>query len=116
MSWIVVKYLLTALVVVLVSEAAARSDRLGGLVAALPLVTVLTLIWLHVERQPQEKIANHAWYTLWYVLPTLPMFAAFPWLLGRFGFWPALGIGVVLTVANMFVFALALKPFGIRLL
>jgi len=116
MSWIVVKYLLTALVVVLVSEAAARSDRLGGLVAALPLVTVLTLIWLHVERQPQEKIANHAWYTLWYVLPTLPMFAAFPWLLGRFGFWPALGIGVVLTVASMFVFALALKPFGIRLL
>jgi F0F1-type ATP synthase assembly protein I len=116
MSWIVVKYLLTALVVVLVSEAAARSDRLGGLVAALPLVTVLTLIWLHVERQPQEKIANHAWYTLWYVLPTLPMFGAFPWLLERFGFWPALGIGVVLTVASVVLFALALKPFGIRLL
>ena len=116
MSWIVVKYLLTALVVVLVSEAAARSDRLGGLVAALPLVTVLTLIWLHLERQPQEKIANHAWYTLWYVLPTLPMFAAFPWLLERFGFWPALGLGVVLTVASILLFALALKPFGIRLL
>lgn len=116
MLWIVAKYLITALVVVLVSEAAARSDRLGGLVAALPLVTVLTLIWLHVERQPQEKIANHAWYTLWYVLPTLPMFAAFPWLLGRFGFWPALGIGVVLTLACVLGFALVLKPFGIRLL
>ena len=116
MTWIVVKYLITALVVVLVSEAAARSDRLGGLVAALPLVTVLTLIWLHVEHQPQAKIANHAWYTLWYVLPTLPMFAAFPWLLGRFGFWPALGIGVVLTLACILGFALLLKPFGIRLL
>jgi len=116
MTWIVAKYLITALVVVLVSEAAARSDRLGGLVAALPLVTVLTLIWLHVERQPQEKIANHAWYTLWYVLPTLPMFGAFPWLLGRFGFWPALGIGVVLTLACVLGFALLLKPFGIRLL
>ena len=116
MTWIVVKYLITALVVVLVSEAAARSDRLGGLVAALPLVTVLTLIWLHVEHQPQAKIANHAWYTLWYVLPTLPMFAAFPWLLGRFGFWPALGIGVVLTLAYILGFALLLKPFGIRLL
>ena len=48
MSWIVIKYLVTAAVVVLVSEAAARSDRLGGLLASLPLVTVLTLIWLHV--------------------------------------------------------------------
>ena len=46
------------------------------MVAALPLVTELTLIWLHVERQPEAKIANHAWYTFWYVLPTLPMFLA----------------------------------------
>jgi F0F1-type ATP synthase assembly protein I len=116
MSWIVLKYLITAAVVVLVSEAAARSDRLGGLIASLPLVTVLTLIWLHVERQPQEKIANHAWYTLWYVLPTLPMFAAFPWLLARFGFWPALGAGVAITVACLLLFALLLKRFGIHLL
>lgn len=74
MTWIITKYALTALVVVVVSEAAKRSDRLGGLLAALPLVTVLTLVWLYVERQPQAKIANHAWYTFWYVVPTLPMF------------------------------------------
>jgi len=116
MLWIVLKYLITAAVVVLVSEAAARSDRFGGLVASLPLVTVLTLIWLHVERQPEEKIANHAWYTLWYVVPTLPMFAAFPWLLARFGFWPALGAGVAITVASLLLFALLLKRFGIHLL
>ncbi|GEM_PF-329190 len=78
MSWIVAKYLLTAAVVVLVSEAAKRSDKLGGFLAALPLITLLTLIWLHVERQPMDKIANHAWYTFWYVLPTLPMFLVFP--------------------------------------
>lgn len=44
MAWLIAKYLLTAAVVVLVSELAKRSDRLGGLVAALPLVTVLALI------------------------------------------------------------------------
>lgn len=116
MSWIITKYLVTAAVVVLVSEAAARSDRLGGLIASLPLVTVLTLIWLHVERQPQEKIANHAWYTLWYVLPTLPMFAVFPWLLDRFGFWPALAAGVAITLGSILLFAVLLKRFGIQLL
>ena len=85
MGWLVTKYLITAAVVVAVSEAAKRSDRLGALLAALPLVTFLALVWLYVEKQPQEKIANHAWYTFWYVVPTLPMFLAFPWLLRASG-------------------------------
>ena len=80
MYWIVTKYFITAAVVVLVSEVAKRSDKLGGLIAALPMVTVLTLIWLYVENQPASKIANHAWYTFWYVVPTLPMFLVFPTL------------------------------------
>jgi uncharacterized membrane protein (GlpM family) len=81
MVWLITKYFVTAAVVVLISELAKRSDRLGGLVAALPMVTLLTLIWLYLEKQPEQKIANHAWYTFWYVMPTLPMFLAFPALL-----------------------------------
>ena len=46
MHWIIFKYAITAGMVVLISEIAKRSDKLGGLIAALPLVTVLTLIWL----------------------------------------------------------------------
>jgi glycosyltransferase involved in cell wall biosynthesis len=45
---------------------------------------LLTLIWLYIEQQPTSKIANHAWYTFWYVIPTLPMFLAFPWLMSHF--------------------------------
>lgn len=116
MAWLVTKYLITAAVVVLVSEVAKRSDRLGGLLAALPLVTVLALIWLYVERQPQVKIANHAWYTFWYVVPTLPMFLAFPLLLPRLGFWPTLLACVVITVACFWLFALLVRRFGIELL
>ena len=99
MAWLLTKYLLTAAVVILVSEFAKRSDRLGGFVAALPLVTILALIWLHVEKQSTTKIANHAWYTFWYVVPTLPMFLIFPFLLPRFGFWLTLltCIGVTLV-------------------
>ncbi len=63
MAWNITKYFLTAAVVVLVSELAWHSDRLGGFVAALPAVTVLALIWLHVENQPEQNISNHARYT-----------------------------------------------------
>ena len=116
MAWVVTKYLLTAAVVVLVSEFAKRSDKLGGFIAALPLVTFLALIWLYVEKQPPEKIANHAWYTFWYVVPTLPMFLAFPALLPRIGFWPTLLTSVVITVVCFGVFAVVVRRFGIELL
>lgn len=116
MSWIIIKYLLTAGVVVLVSEFAKRSDKLGGLVAALPMITFLTLIWLYVENQSTEKIANHAWYTFWYVVPTLPMFLAFPFLLPRIGFWPTMGASVIITLVCFVLFALLVKRFGIELL
>ena len=116
MVWIITKYLVTAAVVVAVSETAKRSDKLGGLIAALPLVTVLALIWLHLEQQAQAKIANHAWYTFWYVVPTLPMFLIFPALLQRIGFWPTLGVCVVVTVVCFALFALLVRRWGIELL
>lgn len=116
MAWVISKYFLTAMVVVVVSEVAKRSDRFGGLIAALPLITVLTLIWLHIENQSPEKLANHAWYTFWYVLPTLPMLLAFPLLLPRFGFWPALLIYMVATAGCFGLFALCIRRFGINLL
>jgi hypothetical protein len=116
MAWLITKYFLTALVVVAVSELAKRSDKLGSFVAALPLVTVLALIWLYVENQSQEKIANHAWYTFWYVIPTLPMFLAFPALLPRLGFWPTLLACVAITAVCFGLLVLAVRRFGIELL
>ncbi|HWT72624.1 MAG TPA: DUF3147 family protein [Oxalicibacterium sp.] len=116
MAWIITKYFLTAGVVVAVSEFAKRSDKLGGLIAALPLITVLTLIWLHIEKQPQEKLANHAWYTFWYVVPTLPMFLIFPILLPRIGFWLTLLASAVITILCFGLFAVFMRRFGIDLL
>lgn len=116
MYWIVTKYLITAAIVVVVSEFAKRSDKLGALIAALPMVTVLALIWLYVEKQPLEKIANHVWYTFWYVVPTLPMFLLFPFLLPRIGFWFTLAASVVITLISFFLFALLVRRFGIELM
>ena len=74
------------------------------------------MIWLYVEQQPAQKIANHAWYTFWYVLPTLPMFLAFPLLLPRLGFWPTLLACVIITLLSFALLALCARRFGIELL
>jgi len=102
--------------VVLISETAKRSDRLGGLIAALPLVTVLVLVWMKLEGQAQEKIAAHAWYTFWYVVPTLPIFILFPFLYQRIGFWLTLLISCAIAAVLFALWAVLLKRFGIYLM
>ena len=116
MAWIITKYLITAGLVVFISEMAKRSDKLGGFIAALPLITLLTLIWLYIEKQSDEKIANHAYYTFWYVIPTLPMFLLFPYLLPKLGFWVTMGASVVVTIIYFGLFALFMKGIGVELL
>jgi hypothetical protein len=117
MGFVLFKYAVTAFVIVSVSEVAKRTDKLGALISSLPLVTVMVMVWLYVEKQGSQKIANHAYYTFWYVIPTLPMFLLMPWLLGRgvpFG-W-ALAACVVLTFACFVLTALAAKRFGVDLI
>ena len=117
MLFLVIKYAITAAVIVVVSEVAKRSDRLGALIASLPLVTVMVMIWLHVEKAGTAKIANHAYYTFWYVLPTMPMFLLVPWMLQKgVGFWPTLIAGSVLTFVCFALAAVLLKRFGISLM
>ena len=117
---IILKYLITAGLVVLISEVARRSDKLGALIAALPLVTVLAMTWMFFEiKGPQqtEKIANHAWYTFWYVIPTMPMFLLIPWMLHKgIGFWWSLLAGVGLTFVCFVFTALIAKRVGVELL
>lgn len=110
------KYALTAFIVVAVSEIAKRSDKLGGLIASLPIMTLLVLFWLHVEKQPVNKIANHAYYTFWYVVGSLPFFLIFPYLVTRIGFGWSLIMSSLATVVFFYGYAIFLRQFGIQLL
>jgi uncharacterized membrane protein YdbT with pleckstrin-like domain len=115
MQWLITKYLISAGAVVVISEVAKRSGKLGGLLAALPVITLLSMVWMYIEQTPEAEIANQASFTFWYVIPTLPMFLVFPLLLARFGFWTSMGLSVVLTIACFFLLSLAVKPLGIEL-
>ncbi|ENJ1753065.1 DUF3147 family protein [Vibrio parahaemolyticus] len=116
MLWIVFKYLTTATIVVLVSEVAKRSDKIGALVAALPTVTILALVWMYIEGQGHSKLSNHAFYTFWYVLPTLPMFLLFPYLLAKYSFWVTLLISCIVSIFCFAITHAVVKQFGVNLL
>lgn len=117
-----IKVILTAVVILFVTKIQLFSDKLSALLIALPLTSLLAMLWMrherHVEELPIriEKIANHAYYTFWYVLPTLPMFLVLPWMLRKgWGFYASLGLNCLLTVVCFWITVVLLKPFGIRL-
>ena len=104
MAFIFTKLFVTAGLIVLISEIAKRSDKFGGMLAALPLTTLLVIFWMHFEGSSDTKIANHITYTLFFIAPTLPMFFLFPWLIGKFGFFAAATGSIVLTIFCIYVF------------
>ena len=116
MLWLAVKALLSGLIVAVVSEVSKRYPGFGGLVASLPLVSVLGMIWLWSDTQDPERLADHATGTFWFVLPSLPMFLLIPALLQRgLGFWPTLAASCLLTIALYLAMIWIGPRFGLRL-
>ncbi|MBP7722297.1 MAG: DUF3147 family protein [Alphaproteobacteria bacterium] len=107
---------LSGILVSVVSETAKRSPSLGALIASLPLVSILGMIWLWRDTHDVERLSSHAEATFWFVLPSLPMFLVLPWLL-RSGitFYVALALSCLLTVALYLAMIWMLRRFGITL-
>ncbi|MFN6924312.1 MAG: DUF3147 family protein [Tabrizicola sp.] len=110
MSYLAVKAILSGLLIAAISEIARRSPGFAALVASLPLLSILGMIWLWRDTGDTARLAHHAEATFWYVLPSLPMFLLVPWLLrSGNGFWLSLGIGCVVTIA-LYLLLLWLAP------
>jgi predicted permease len=88
------------IVIISVSEIAKRSSVFGALIAALPLTSLLAIIWMRVEKVETEKIAQLSRSIFWLVLPSLAFFLVFPLLLQKgISFWASLGLSATLTIA-----------------
>ncbi len=116
MYYLALKALISGALITIASTLAKRYPGFGALVASLPLVSVLGMIWLWSDKPDAENMAAHAGATFWYVLPSLPMFLVIPVLLRHgLSFWLALGLGCALTIA-LYVLMTWLAPrFGLQL-
>ena len=100
MGSFIAKALVSGLMIAAIAEVGRRLPTMGALIASLPLVSILGMIFLWNARPDPLNMAVHAEATFWYVLPSLPMFLLIPWLLRQnVGFWPALIAGCALTIA-----------------
>ena len=116
MLYLGLKALISGLLIAAASTIAKRYPGFGALIASLPLVSVLGMIWLWSEKPDAENMAAHAGATFWYVLPSLPMFLLIPTLLRHgISFWLALIAGCVLTIALYALMTWLAPRFGLQL-
>ena len=100
MLYLIFKAAVSGIIIAIVSEVARRSPGFGALIASLPLVSIMGMMWLWHDTGDRVRLADHAGATFWFVLPSLPMFLLIPLLLrGGMNFWLALLLGCLLTVA-----------------
>ena len=112
----IVKYLLTALVIVVVSEVAKKNALMASLIASLPLVSVIVMVWVFGETGDSQKIIKFSTGTFWYVLPSLPMFLVLPWLMQKgLGFHLALLACILMTGGLYFAMTKILANFDLTL-
>ncbi len=116
MTQYVVKVLITAALVVAISEVSKRSTMFGGLLASLPLVSFLALLWLYLDTKDAGKVAALSTSIFWLVLPSLVFFLALPALVKmKFGFQLSFGLAAALMFASYGVMVFVLKRCGVNL-
>jgi len=116
MGFYVTKIAVTALLIVLISEIAKRSSLIAAVLASIPLVSVLAMIWLYVDTGDVKKISDLSTSIFWLVLPSLVLFLVLPLLLKfEIGFYLSLGMAIAATALCYWLMVITLARYGVKL-
>lgn len=116
MSYYLVKIVITTALIVLISEIAKRSTLAGAILASVPLISVLAMIWLYVDTKDVTKVIDLATSVFWLVLPSLALFVTLPLLLKQgLNFYLSMSISIGITVGCYFLMISLLNHYGAKL-
>ncbi|MEM7009804.1 MAG: DUF3147 family protein, partial [Thermodesulfobacteriota bacterium] len=84
--------------------------------AALPLTSLLAMIWLYIDTKDAGRIADLSISIFWLVLPTLIFFLILPWLLRQqYNFWFSLVISSAIMIGLYLGYATIGRKLGLPL-
>lgn len=116
MSALALRAIVTAILVVLIAWVARKNPNLGGLIASIPLISTLGMIWLWHDTQDAAKVADFSVAALIFFLPSIPMFVIIPLLLRQgYGFWPVLALALAVTMALYWLTSRIAATYGLEL-
>ena len=112
----VIKLLISSGIIVLVSEVAKKSTYLGRLIATIPFISVLSMVWFYIGTEYIESVRNLSNSILWMVIPSISLFISLPILLkSGIGFYLSIFLSIIITAGCYGITILLLSRFGIEL-
>ena len=115
MIYYITKLIITALLIVLISEIAKRSSLAGALLAAIPLVSILAMTWMYIDTKESTDAVEFSYRIVWLIAPSMTLFIAFPLLIKKgLGFYPSMIISILMTVFAYYSVIFLLNKFGIK--
>jgi hypothetical protein len=116
MLYLTIKALISGIVIAAASEVARRWPGVGGLIVSLPLVSLLTFIWVWQDTRSSEKVAELAQGAFWFFLPSMPLFLVLPAMLrSGVAFWTAFALAVAGTAALYLLMFWMAPRLGVKL-
>ena len=110
----VIKMLVSAFIIALVSEVGKRLPTMGALIASLPLTSMLAVVWLYRDTSDPALIVNFLDAMVWIILPSLSFFLVFSLLLKKeFSFYPAMTLATLAMLLSYALFLTLLRWLGI---
>jgi len=116
MIYYVTKLVVTALLIVLISEVAKRSSLAGALLAAIPLVSILAMTWMYIDTNESKNAVEFSHRIVWLIAPSMTLFIVFPMLIKKgLGFYSSMGISIMMTILAYYSVIFVLGKLGIKL-
>lgn len=115
MTQFIIKTLVSAVLIAVISTVSKRFPGFGGLIASLPLASILAMIWLYQDTQDVQKVINLSNAIFWMIIPSLSFFIVLPYLIKRFDFYPGMFISVLLLGLTYILYSKVLSYFKINL-
>jgi hypothetical protein len=111
-----IKIAITSALIIAISEIAKRSSVIGALLASLPIISLIAIIWLYVETKDVGKVSALTTSIFWLVLPSLVLFVSLPVLLKQgLDFYISIAISVGLTAIAYYLLYVVLSRYGVKL-
>lgn len=116
MAYYIVKVVISAILIVAISEISKRSSLIGAILASVPLVSVLAMIWLYIDTRDIDRVTGLASGIFWLVLPSLALFISLPLLLKQgINFYLSMTLSILITVVCYWLMVTILDQVGIEL-
>ena len=116
MPYYIIKIIISAILIFFISEIGKRNSFVGGLLASIPMISLVAFCWIYIDTKESSKIIDLSYSIFWLVLPSLVLFIILPILLKYgFNFYLSLVISIFLTICCYWLMIFLLNIIGIKL-